>query len=335
VQYSTTGGSTWSGSFSAVEGSNTVQVHQIDVAGNVSSASSFSFALDTTAPSPVINDVTADKTSEVITGVSEPLSLVRVFDNGTQIGVVSANGAGQWSLTAPAPAKTIHQFTAQATDVAGNTGASSGGYWVGGSGSNSITGGAGPDQIRGDNGADTLVGGGGNDLLVGNSGGDLLQGDAGADTLVGGGGGDTLVGGAGNDVFRYQASNEGGDHITVFDLGGDRVEIAASGFSLANQAGAGAATLVNSGGNIAGADIVRWTGAASAMDSPAEINAMLASQAGTFSGGVLVLGYDAGKAALYYDTNAAGGGASSVTLIATFDSVLSTNSLQSADFVFI
>jgi len=62
---------------------------------------------------------------------------------------------------------------------------------------------------------------------------------------------------------------------------------------------------------------------------------MLASQAGTFSGGVLVLGYDAGKAALYYDSNAAGGGASSVTLIATFDSVLSTNSLQSADFVFI
>src|SRR5439155_24870623 len=51
VQYSIDGGTTWSSSFTAVEGANTVQVLQADVAGNVSNATSFSFRLDTTAPS--------------------------------------------------------------------------------------------------------------------------------------------------------------------------------------------------------------------------------------------------------------------------------------------
>src|SRR5207249_2443658 len=50
VQYSINGGSKWSSSFSAVEGANSVQVRQIDVAGNNGTATSFSFTLDTTAP---------------------------------------------------------------------------------------------------------------------------------------------------------------------------------------------------------------------------------------------------------------------------------------------
>src|SRR5207249_6618437 len=50
VQYSINGGSTWSSSFSAVEGANSVQVRQIDVAGNTGNAASFSFTLDTIPP---------------------------------------------------------------------------------------------------------------------------------------------------------------------------------------------------------------------------------------------------------------------------------------------
>ena len=50
VQYSINNGQTWTSSFTAVEGANTVQVRQTDVAGNVSTATSFSFTLDTTAP---------------------------------------------------------------------------------------------------------------------------------------------------------------------------------------------------------------------------------------------------------------------------------------------
>ena len=48
VQYSTNGGASWTGSFTAVEGANSVVVRQIDVAGNGGSASAaFTFTLDT------------------------------------------------------------------------------------------------------------------------------------------------------------------------------------------------------------------------------------------------------------------------------------------------
>ncbi|WP_244973342.1 Ig-like domain-containing protein, partial [Paraburkholderia rhynchosiae] len=52
VQYSIDNGAHWSSSFSAVEGANSVQVRQTDVAGNVSAATSFSFTLDTAAAAP-------------------------------------------------------------------------------------------------------------------------------------------------------------------------------------------------------------------------------------------------------------------------------------------
>ncbi|WP_260433918.1 Ig-like domain-containing protein, partial [Burkholderia sp. Bp8998] len=52
VEYSIDGGHTWNTSFNAVEGVNDVQVRQIDVAGNTSSATSFSFTLDTSAAAP-------------------------------------------------------------------------------------------------------------------------------------------------------------------------------------------------------------------------------------------------------------------------------------------
>ncbi|WP_175736227.1 hypothetical protein, partial [Burkholderia ambifaria] len=52
VQYSIDNGAHWNTSFSAVEGLNNVQVRQIDVAGNTSSATSFSFTLDTSAAAP-------------------------------------------------------------------------------------------------------------------------------------------------------------------------------------------------------------------------------------------------------------------------------------------
>ncbi|WP_175729205.1 Ig-like domain-containing protein, partial [Burkholderia ambifaria] len=63
VQYSIDNGSHWSTSFSAVEGLNNVQVRQIDVAGNTSSATSFSFTLDTSAAAPGVALTTDSGTS--------------------------------------------------------------------------------------------------------------------------------------------------------------------------------------------------------------------------------------------------------------------------------
>src|SRR5205814_57678 len=50
VEYSTDDGATWAASFTAGEGLNAVLVRQTDVAGNVSSATSFSFTLDIINP---------------------------------------------------------------------------------------------------------------------------------------------------------------------------------------------------------------------------------------------------------------------------------------------
>ncbi|WP_175795321.1 Ig-like domain-containing protein, partial [Burkholderia ambifaria] len=52
VQYSIDNGAHWNTSFSAVQGVNNVQVREIDIAGNTSSATSFSFTLDTSAAAP-------------------------------------------------------------------------------------------------------------------------------------------------------------------------------------------------------------------------------------------------------------------------------------------
>ncbi|MCO5976181.1 beta strand repeat-containing protein, partial [Ideonella oryzae] len=60
VQYSTDG-STWSASFTPVEGSNTVYVRQTDAAGNVSAVSTaYTFTLDTAAPSAPGLSLTTD-----------------------------------------------------------------------------------------------------------------------------------------------------------------------------------------------------------------------------------------------------------------------------------
>ena len=45
IQYSIDGGTTWTGSFTAVEGANTVEVRQTDIAGNTSAVGTLTFHL--------------------------------------------------------------------------------------------------------------------------------------------------------------------------------------------------------------------------------------------------------------------------------------------------
>ncbi|MEP7171962.1 MAG: Ig-like domain-containing protein [Aestuariivirga sp.] len=54
TEYSTDGGITWTSSFTAAEGGNTVEVRQVDAAGNPGTATSLSFTLDTSAPDATI-----------------------------------------------------------------------------------------------------------------------------------------------------------------------------------------------------------------------------------------------------------------------------------------
>ncbi|WP_040890703.1 Ig-like domain-containing protein, partial [Vibrio ezurae] len=55
VEYSIDGGTTWTDSFTAVEGGNSVAVRQTDAAGNVSAETQFSFTLDTQVTAPSIH----------------------------------------------------------------------------------------------------------------------------------------------------------------------------------------------------------------------------------------------------------------------------------------
>jgi hypothetical protein len=81
--------------------------------------------------------------------------------------------------------------------------------------------------IFGSNGPDTLTGDNptpGDDTISGNGGNDTISGLSGNDVLIGGPGADTLTGGTGADIFRDNATDFSGDHITDF-LPGDRIQI--------------------------------------------------------------------------------------------------------------
>ncbi|HYD70232.1 Calx-beta domain-containing protein [Azospirillum sp.] len=86
------------------------------------------------------------------------------------------------------------------------------------------------DTVFGGQGGDTLFGGQGDDSVAGNLGDDALFGNLGNDTLNGGAGSDTLGGGDGADVFRFNAASEGGDVITDFQSGVDRIAVVSPNF---------------------------------------------------------------------------------------------------------
>ena len=85
IQYSSNNGTTWTNSFTPVQGSNTVQVRQIDVAGNTSAATTFSFTLDTIAPNApgvALTSDTGSSNSDRITN-NAALTLTTLEANAT------------------------------------------------------------------------------------------------------------------------------------------------------------------------------------------------------------------------------------------------------------
>src|SRR6185369_733321 len=132
VEYSTDGGSHWSNSFAASEGANTVDVRQIDVAGNTSSAGSLTFTLDTTSPKPVVTAITDDTgapgdhitsdTTLIFSGTAEANSTVMVFIDTVPKGTTTTDGTGTWifDYTGTPLVNGTYSITAQVTDAAGN-----------------------------------------------------------------------------------------------------------------------------------------------------------------------------------------------------------------------
>uniref|UniRef100_UPI001FC8A98B Ig-like domain-containing protein n=1 Tax=Burkholderia ambifaria TaxID=152480 RepID=UPI001FC8A98B len=121
VQYSVDNGAHWSTSFSAVEGLNNVQVRQIDVAGNTSTPTSFSFTLDTSAAAPGIA-LTSDSGSSATDHITNVGTLnVTGIETGATVQYSVDNGA-HWSTSFSA-VEGLNNVQVRQIDVAGNTSA--------------------------------------------------------------------------------------------------------------------------------------------------------------------------------------------------------------------
>src|SRR5581483_10621288 len=126
------------------DGVHHVRVFADDLAGNFASSTTVDVTVDTVAPTAAVTAITTDTGSSgtdgdtrdrtlVISGTtSEGGSTVHVFQDGVDIGSVTADGSGNWSLdhTGTILSDGTYQYTAQATDTAANTGAASSNFTV-------------------------------------------------------------------------------------------------------------------------------------------------------------------------------------------------------------
>lgn len=186
---------------------------------------------------------------------------IAVTDNGTVIGAISLNVAGDaLTFTADSAFQTAldigetadvsfeivlsdgtNTVTETVTAVVTGTASDADNTYTGTSGSDTVDLEGGNDFAVGNDGADEIFGGDGNDTVYAGSG------DTGADDLVGGDGNDILAGGAGNDIIvgdsiasneasitdQGDAANDTGSN-TIF--GGDDDDIIAiGGYNSAND----------------------------------------------------------------------------------------------------
>jgi T1SS-143 domain-containing protein len=119
------------------EGLSNAVAEITDVAGNASSDSNeITFTLDVDPPdAPTIDSATddtgsvtgdlptgssTDEITPILSGTAEAGSTVTVFQDGNAIGTTVTDTGGNWSFETPTLAEGGHNFTATATDAAGN-----------------------------------------------------------------------------------------------------------------------------------------------------------------------------------------------------------------------
>ncbi len=101
-----------------------------DAAGNSATSAGFPVTLDTSTPNPVIGSISDDAgesgsdlvtnvTAQTVSGTAEAGSTVRLFQDGTRVATVTADGAGVF-VADVALAEGANTFVVIAEDVAGN-----------------------------------------------------------------------------------------------------------------------------------------------------------------------------------------------------------------------
>ncbi|GAA4438031.1 hypothetical protein GCM10023188_32900 [Pontibacter saemangeumensis] len=127
------------------DGAHTLAVRAADAAGNTDATpATHNWLIDTKAPgAPVFTGITEDRGPETndqvtadhtirIAGKAEAGAVVRVAEEGAEIGRATANASGSWEYNHENTSlpQGSYTFTATATDAAGNTSAASAGFAV-------------------------------------------------------------------------------------------------------------------------------------------------------------------------------------------------------------
>ncbi|MEP0708080.1 MAG: Ig-like domain-containing protein [Parvibaculum sp.] len=118
------------------DGEHEFTVTATDAAGNATDSAAYAVTVDTAAPdAPAITGysddtgaagdrLTADNTL-TLTGTAEADAIIEIFDGATSLGTGTADDSGNWTFASAELADGEHDFTATATDAAGNTSAAS------------------------------------------------------------------------------------------------------------------------------------------------------------------------------------------------------------------
>ncbi len=161
-------------------------------------------------------------------------------------------------------------------------------------------------------------------LFTGNGSANTVIGTPFADSLEGGGGADILTGGSGADLFIYKAPVEGGDTITDFASGVDKLQFSANAFG--NLTTTNFDGVSGSAPDITGKELVIFTGGTYVSVEAAQAKAIGSST----TPGFFVFTNAANETVLVFDSN--GTLPSGSTTVANFGTA--AVSLGTSDFVF-
>lgn len=115
------------------DGTYTITAREIDTAGNTGpSSSGLVLTIDTSitsgtpdlvtsSDSNINNDNITNDNTPTLSGTTEVGATIEVFDGSLSLGLAPVDGFGNWSLTTSISGEGIHNITAKATDLAGNT----------------------------------------------------------------------------------------------------------------------------------------------------------------------------------------------------------------------
>ncbi|WP_377480955.1 MAG: cadherin-like domain-containing protein [Microcoleus anatoxicus] len=183
---------------------------------------------------------------------------------------------------------------------------------------------SGPVLFIGNDSVNNVTGTAFADILNGGSGADIISGGSGADTLNGGIGADLLTGGSGADIFVYNGPLDGGDTITDFAFGVDKLQFVSGAFG--NLTTTNFDAVSGSVPDITGKELVIFTQGTYATVEAAQAKALGSST----TPGFFVFTNAANETVLVFDSNGTAPGGS--TTVANFGTA--AVSLGTSDFVF-